>query len=685
MVFLQSAVRKNKKGTLMSEQIAYDSTKKRWKRNILMATTLCLLLSVFVGCEYKIEDVEATTDQAKLAKIVLEADKLEVRLAALWKLNDQISLTKIALEEKSFDLRNAAMQNITDQVLLAKIVLDSKDQKLRNTAVEKITDEKILENIAVVAKDNDVRFTAAGKLNDQAMLAKIAIEDDSWKVRYAAAKRVSENLLLEKFALESKDWEVRRDAVKKITDQNLLAKIAIEDKHPDVRAIAAKNLTEHAAIAMVASEAKDWEVRRDAVKKITDQGLLAKIAIEGKHSDVCGFAANKLTEHIALAKVASEAKDSEVRHAANQRMAVLFPLPPPDTSVDKLIIDLKNKNTKTRLEAMSYLGTLKDPKSVLPLIEQLSDAEPLFRSSAARTLGKFDDPRIVKPLCKSLEDKDWSVKNNAMYSLIAVGTQAVRCLIDSLNSTDWGARSKAAEALGSIKNEQAITPLKKRLKDKVFDVREKSAKALEQMHWQAESLEEKIDYYIANHSCNSEARKLGVDAVKILITQLQEKDPKIREISACALGYIGDKSAISPLVNILTDWYSNESAAIALGMLSWEPSSNKHKVRLWVAQRDGNMLRQNWQMVKTILLNELLAEEYAVIENALYAFTGIGNDEILGTLVDQLNKKGNKLMAEAYLNCGNIKLVESAKAWAKKQGYTIRSGFGHSPIAWGSM
>lgn len=366
---------------------------------------------------------------------------------------------------------------------------------------------------------------------------------------------------------------------------------------------------------------------------------------------------------------------------------LLFPsfVYPKDKPVDLLINDLKSSDSVTKINAIANLGILKDPKSVTPLIDLLSDEWSGYRSAAADALGEIKDSRAVKSLCKCLEDNDWGVKTNAKWALVKIGTPAVRCLIDYLNSSDSGARSYAAEALGEIMDKRSIPPLITHLQDKVYDVRKSSFKALEKMHWKPPTLQKKVYYYMANGACNDNLVKLGKEAVPTLISQLQEKDPDIRENSACALGEIGDKRAIVPLVNILTDWYSNKEVASALAKLLWKPISDKDNIRLWIAQRNSILLKENWKKTKNVLLEEMLSKEYAVIENALFAFIGIGYKEIIADLVSYLNDKGNKLMVEAYLNSGNEKLVEAAKDWTIKHGYAIRTGNGHAPIGWGSM
>lgn len=63
---------------------------------------------------------------------------------------------------------------------------------------------------------------------------------------------------------------------------------------------------------------------------------------------------------------------------------------------------------------------------------------------------------------------------------------------------------------------------------------------------------------------------MGENAIDPLITQLSNKERKIRERAALALGHIGDTRAVEPLISSLTDFYTCEEAVIALGMIGDE-------------------------------------------------------------------------------------------------------------------
>ena len=103
-----------------------------------------------------------------------------------------------------------------------------------------------------------------------------------------------------------------------------------------------------------------------------------------------------------------------------------------------------------------------------------------------------------------------------------------------------------------------------------------------------------------------------------------------------------------------------------------------------VAMRDKYNLIGIWEQAKSILLEDLLSNEYSTMENAIYAFIGIGRQEIVPALINTLNSKGNKTIAKAYLNCGQKELASDARSWAKINGHPITVISGEAPVEWDS-
>ena len=292
--------------------------------------------------------------------------------------------------------------------------------------------------------------------------------------------------------------------------------------------------------------------------------------------------------------------------------------------IERNIAALKDGDVEVRMNAVQALGEIKDPRAVEPLIAALKDMYKYVRGNAARALGEISDQRAVEPLIVALKDENEYV------------------------------RRQAAWALGEIKEPRTVEPLIAALKDKNWDVRENVAKVLGNIK--------------------------DPRAIEPLIAALKDWDGFRRGNAAEALEKIGDKRAINPLLEALTDWHSNTSVAKALLGLGGKPESEEDKIHLLVAQRDGKRLSENWEVTQKVLLKDVESNDSCTIENALYAFIGLGKKEIIPLLINKLNRKGTATMAEAYFNCGSGELANVARVWASKHGYYILAGSGANRV-----
>ena len=73
----------------------------------------------------------------------------------------------------------------------------------------------------------------------------------------------------------------------------------------------------------------------------------------------------------------------------------------------------------------------------------------------------------------------------------------------------------------------------------------------------------------------------------------------------------------------------------------------------------------------------------ALLKTHCMPLLGIGKEEIIPELIEKLNTKGGKTVAEAYLDCGHSGLAEAASDWASRHSYSISTGSGNAPVHWG--
>ncbi|HSO26383.1 MAG TPA: HEAT repeat domain-containing protein [Methanobacteriaceae archaeon] len=201
-----------------------------------------------------------------------------------------------------------------------------------------------------------------------------------------------------------------------------------------------------------------------------------------------------------------------------------------------------------RANAAEALGKMESRKAVDALIFCLKDPDIEVRWKAAEALGRIGDDEALEPLIDALNDSDGDVRKHSAKALGELDNiEAIDALIPALEDIDWPVRKNAATALGKIGDERALKPLLKSLKDDDIDVRRHSIAALVKMK---------------NH------------AVKPLLEKLYDPDWQTRAIAAEALGRIGSKKALKPLIKALSNnkmrddnRYVRGKAAEALGRI----------------------------------------------------------------------------------------------------------------------
>lgn len=118
--------------------------------------------------------------------------------------------------------------------------------------------------------------------------------------------------------------------------------------------------------------------------------------------------------------------------------------------------------------ACSALEKLRDPDSTESILNILRyNTEPWCRQAAAEALGSIGDNRAVSQLEASLNDYDGSVRRNAAEALGKIKHQgSVEALIDRLNKEeDEFTQYRLVKALGAIGSKDAIEPLKRFLQE----------------------------------------------------------------------------------------------------------------------------------------------------------------------------------------------------------------------------
>ncbi|MCX5851975.1 MAG: HEAT repeat domain-containing protein [Deltaproteobacteria bacterium] len=351
-------------------------------------------------------------------------------------------------------------------------------------------------------------------------------------------------------------------------------------------------------------------------------------------------------------------------------------------AVDPLIAALADESSKVRARAAHALGKAADTRAVKPLIDALKDTDQAVREEAARALGALRTREATDALVEALEDK----KNNRYVCEEAVAAlgetgdpAAVKPLVVSLKDGSRYIREKAAEALGKTGDSSAIEPLTGALDDEVFKVRANAAYSLDTLGWKPLNDHGKISYAFAKKDWKV-LETTGAPAVELLISALTARDdePDLQENAGRILEGIGVPSVIpliavaAPLAAALTDWWINTEAADIITRWGWKPSKDADVIHLLVARRDYTGLRREWARASSVLIRDAADDDFRVVENSLYAFKNMESKDVIPVLVAAMEQKGNKTMAEAYLNSGLPELAQAAKKWAAVHGFDIK-------------
>lgn len=263
--------------------------------------------------------------------------------------------------------------------------------------------------------------------------------------------------------------------------------------------------------------------------------------------------------------------------------------------------------------------------SVEPLIKVLSDGSTEAKKCAIFALGKIGDRRAIDPLIKSLQDnKDSGIRDVSFEALSVFGKEYISELFPLLKIEDEDIKVRAIKLFADLGNSEAIKPLFNVILEKDTHLHEEIFEAFSRLG------DAGIGALIASFKIPDKdvkvgaAKKLieiGEPAVNSLIFALKEEDYSIRWLSAATLCKLSHLPLVKRLVSEIDDDISEED----IEMASWA--------------------------------------------YPFYILMGVpGSDEIM---VKALEKYGDEVMAEDFMNCGNKILADAAYKWAEDNGFEV--------------
>lgn len=308
-------------------------------------------------------------------------------------------------------------------------------------------------------------------------------------------------------------------------------------------------------------------------------------------------------------------------------------------AVPSVVEVLRSPREADRERAARVLWRIGTPAvdSLISVLQEKGTA-PEMRASAAYALGVIGDKRAIKSLTSLLRDERYFVRLQAARALSQMGEAALDQLLEMSNSSTPATREAAIEALGSGASSRALDRVIDALSDPNSNVRAAAVRAL------GESSNERavapLMTLMRDESSTLRAQasvslaRLGLVALPKLIAALRDSRPSARQLAAEALGEIGSREAVAPLVELIeTDTSGARLEAItALGKIG-DPAAIDPILSI---QRNGSVAIRR----KTIPALARFRDKRAV--EALIAALADQNEEVRQSAAAGLGEVGDQ-------------------------------------------
>jgi len=547
---------------------------------------------------------------------------------------NQDQLLKALTNEDSYVRLIAAgsLAAINDPAVIEALItsLNDPDPDVRRTAASSLGTlqaPEAIDPLLCALKDPSVHGAASRALNEfgdsdliHALIS--ALENESPSVRKVAAtllgKFKSSNIVDALVnTLSDHKWTVRKAAVQSLRSFKTQSVVQVllqmlRDKHLEVRDEAAQAL-EHfkdpIALPLLREALNHPE---DFIREVAARSL--------------GHIDDPLVIVFLIQTLSDESRQVRVS-AAGALKKRKEPI-----TVSALVKALKHQDQEVRILAASTLKSFDSSMVVEPLSESIIDDDFYDRQEAIELLGSFKEKAVIKPLIEALGDQRVDVRQLANQALREHPPLfVVSPLIEAMSNEVFHDKTEAIELLGSFDHPVTLAPLLEALKDPNRQIQDTAIEALR-------SFSHPIPVPYISHFLHNEylplrllaALLLGQSrdsrAIKPLITALEDNDPtvqakviealssfytpevatalgeklehenyEVRQATVRALEPMNTFHALTPLLNELKKWDSQEHSipanimvslfkeghrniAFALGnaMLFYEPGNAAH-------------------------------------------------------------------------------------------------------------
>jgi len=376
-----------------------------------------------------------------------------------------------------------------------------------------------------------------------------ALKDPDWHVRAAAADSLGGWVKKEPSAIAPLIAVLQGDEY-----------ALVRDRAADSLALPEDETSINALVEAIVSDNRD--ARYHAAKAITKSratSAIPKLLTRRDHTDpevrlkifeVVGGIGG--TDQVPVLLEATSDADPNVRIAAIDALRRLR-----ERGAVKVLIErLNDPSPHVRAHSARVLGELGDRDSVKAIVDLLRDQNGFVRGAAAEALGKLGDATAVPSLVQVLTgDRSKDAQDKLDEQGLVIGTGA-RELPDVLRQRQVDEKVKAVQALGEIADPASADPIiDNGLRAQDATLRAESAIALGKMKVEraVEPLKETVAPYYQDIPLDTENVIASETSVPDSVRLAREKDARVRASVAWALGQIGSAGAVQTLNRALND------------------------------------------------------------------------------------------------------------------------------------
>lgn len=294
---------------------------------------------------------------------------------------------------------------------------------------------------------------------------------------------------------------------------------------------------------------------------------------------------------------------------------------PEGLSAEQILLNLKSKDAKVRLEAITALAQVKNKRVVNLLINCLKDPVWNNRSAAANSLISIGE-LSVEPLVSVINSENEDIRFWSIKILGTLGGAGVPALARLLDETDRDLRLHVVRSLCITPSVETIDPLITALGDADWSVRKHAAEGLEKVGPPAvaklqKAFQDNLNAMGNDDICFWAIKVLGSilkkDALPAFTSLLRHEDKNIRFYAVGGIGQTRCEEGVDSLITALSDpsWLVRRQAFEMLEHIG-EPAVEKLKnaffqgnddVKYWTVRLIAKILKGNAVGILKKMLN----------------------------------------------------------------------------------